>query len=192
MKVAKVTAGLILCLLLKAAGQSGSIPLPSQVLDLTNWKITLPTGSSGSPTEILQPALASFADPNYFYANTAGNGVVFTAPCGGVTTSGSGYPRSELREMTSNGTALASWSTTSGTHTMEITEAITHLPVVKPQVVAGQIHGASDDVLVCRLEGADLFFDENGVHGPSMTTSYQLGTVFTVKFVAQNGGIACY
>ena len=86
---------------------------------------------------------------------------------------GSGYPRSELREMTSSGSANASWSTTSGTHTMEIRQAITHLPVVKPHVVAGQIHDAGDDVIVCRLEGSKLFIDQNGVNGPVLTTNYQ-------------------
>ncbi len=167
--------------------------LPSQVLDLLNWKLTLPIGSAGSPTEIDQPALASFVDPNYFYVNAAGNGVVFTAPCGGVTTSGSSYPRSELREMTNNGSAQASWSTTSGTHTMEITEAIMHLPVAKPQVIAGQIHDASTKVVDCRLAGSKLYIENpSGGTVGVLTSSYQLGTEFTVKFVASNGGIAIY
>ncbi len=168
--------------------------LPSQVLNLTNWKLTLPVDTSrpGSPDEIKQPQLATFTDPDYFHVNQTGNGVVFTAPCGGGTTSGSSYPRSELREMTSNGTANASWSTTSGTHTMEITQAITHTPVVKPHVVAGQIHNSSDDVIVFRLEGTHLFIDQNGKTGPTLTGTYTLGDVFTVKFIARNGGVECY
>jgi PKD repeat protein len=168
--------------------------LPSQVLDLANWKLTLPvdTSHAGSPDEYLQPELNGFQDANYFHINSTQNGVVFTAPCGGATTSGSGYPRSELREMANHGSTTASWSTTSGTHTMEIRQAITHLPVVKPHMVAGQIHNAADDVIVFRLEGSKLFVDQNGVNGPVITTNYQLGTVFTVKFVAHNGGVDCY
>jgi hypothetical protein len=167
---------------------------PSDVLNLTNWKLTLPveTSHAGSPDEFRQPELDGFQDSNYFYVNSARNGVVFTAPCGGATTSGSGYPRSELREMTGNGTANASWSTTSGTHTMEIRQAVTHLPVVKPHVVVGQIHDAGDDVIVFRLEGTKLFVDQNGVNGPVLTTNYQLGTEFTVRFVARNGGVEAY
>src|SRR5262245_39557093 len=102
-----IIAGWILCLSFNAAGQVPPV-LPSQVLDLSNWKITLPIGQSGDPTEILQPALNTFVDPNYFYVNAAGNGVVFTAPCGGVTTGGSSYPRSELRQMANNGSSQAS------------------------------------------------------------------------------------
>src|ERR1051326_2414254 len=168
--------------------------LPSDVLNLTNWKLTLPVDTSlpGSPDEITQTALDSYVNPNYFYVNGAHNGVVFTAPCGGATTSGSGYPRSELREMINNGIDRASWSTSSGTHTMEITQAITHTPVVKPHVVAGQIHDAGDDVCVFRLEGTKLFVDQNGVNGPVLTSNYKLGDIFTVKFVARNGGVECY
>jgi hypothetical protein len=168
--------------------------LPSGILNLTNWKLTLPvdTSHAGSPDEITQPELATYTNPNYFHVNGTANGVVFTAPCGGATTSGSGYPRSELREMINNGSSPASWSTTSGTHTMEIDQAITHLPVVKPHVVAGQIHNAADDVCVFRLEGTTLFIDLNGVRGPTLTTGYQLGTRFKVKFVAHNGGVDFY
>ncbi len=167
--------------------------LPAQALNLTNWKLTLPvdTSHAGDPDEIDQPELSTFQD-TYFCLNATDNGVVFTAPCGGATTSGSSYPRSELREMTNNGQTEASWSTSSGINTMEITEAITHLPVVKPQIVAGQIHGPSDDVTVFRLEGQHLFIDLNGTQGPTLTSSYNLGDVFTVKFVAQNGGVDYY
>jgi hypothetical protein len=172
----------------------GDALLPSQVLDLTNWKLTLPvdTSHAGSPDEYKQPELATYQHPTYFHTNGTRDGVVFRAHCGGYTTSGSGYPRSELREMTSNGSANASWSTTSGTHTMEIRQMVTHLPVVKPHVVVGQIHDAADDVIVFRLEGTKLFVDQNGVNGPVLTSNYQLGTVFTVKFVARNGGVECY
>jgi hypothetical protein len=184
-------------------GTGGSTPpppppvnsaLPSGILNLTNWKLTLPvdTSHAGSPDEILQPELNSFQDAQYFHVDDTRIGVVFKAHCGGATTSGSGYPRSELREMVNNGSARASWSTTSGTHTMEITQAITHLPVVKPQIVVGQIHDASDDVIVFRLEGTKLFIDQNGDNGPVLTTSYRLGDVFTTKFVARNGGVECY
>ena len=168
--------------------------LPSGVLDLTNWKLTLPVNTShaGAPDEIVQPELNGFLDALYFHVNGARNGVVFKAHCGGYTTSGSGYPRSELREMIHNGVDRASWSTTSGTHTMEITQAITHLPDVKPHVVAGQIHDAADDVIVFRLEGTKLFIAENGKTGPVLTTNYHLGDIFTVKFVARNGGVECY
>src|SRR5438132_7711918 len=96
---------------------------PAQVLDLANFKITLPTGSSGHPTEVKQPALATFADPLWFRA-IGDIGVSFAAPVNGVTTSGSSNPRSELREMNADG-SNASWSSTDGkTHTMIVDQVV--------------------------------------------------------------------
>lgn len=168
--------------------------LPSQILNLANWKLTLPLNSSGGlggdAAEILQPQLASYCNSPYFVVN--GSGVQFRAPVNGATTSGSSYPRSELREMTNNGSALASWSTTSGTHTMFIDQAITTVPATKKHVVAGQIHDPSDDVITVRLEYPKLFVDHNGVAGNTLTTNYVLGTRFTVKFEASGGQIRVY
>jgi len=162
---------------------------PAEVLDLTNWKVTLPIGSSGSPTEIKQPQLQTFVNTSYFRPNTACDGVVFRGTTNGVTTSGSSYPRSELREMTSNGTANASWSSSSGTHTMIIDQEILAVPQGKKHVVAGQIHDANDDVIVIRLEFPKLFVDINGATGPTLDANYTLGKRFTVKFVASGGKV---
>jgi len=168
--------------------------VPADVLKLTNWKLTLPvnTTHAGSPDEILQPELASFVLDPYFKVASAKNAVVFRANAGGATTSGSGYPRSELREMSSGGSALASWSNTSGTHTMTIKEAVTHLPDVKKHVVAGQIHDANDDVVMVRLEGQKLFLEGEGVDLGTLDASYTLGTIFTVTITASDGHIKAY
>ncbi len=165
---------------------------PAQILDLTNWKETLPIGSSSSPIEINQPTLATYVKDPYFVVNSGCNGVQFRAPVNGVSTSNSGYPRSELREMANNGTTNASWTTKSGVHTMFIDEAITAIPQTKRHIVAGQIHDASDDVIVIRLEYPKLFIDINGVTGPTLDANYVLGRRFTVKFVASDRQINIY
>lgn len=170
----------------------GGAEFPSDVLNLTNWKLTLPIGEAESPTEIEQPDLAGYSIEPYFLLNPTGEAVIFNANAGGVSTSGSGYPRSELREMTNDGTERASWSTSSGTHTMTIRQAITHLPEVKPHVVAGQIHDANDDVVVIRLEEDRLFVDQGGTNIGDLETNYRLGDEFTVRFVAENGEIDVY
>ncbi|EKE19988.1 MAG: polyguluronate lyase precursor [uncultured bacterium] len=166
-----------------------SCQYPSEILNLSNWKQTLPTGSNKKPTEIKEIALASFQARPYFLANSSCDGVVFRAPVNGVTTSGSGYPRSELREMTNGGKSLASWSTTSAIHSMYLEQAITAVPKKKKHVVAGQIHDADDDVVVIRLEYPKLFVDINGKAGPTLDPNYTLGKKFSVKFVADKGTI---
>lgn len=169
----------------------GGATVPAQVLNLTNWKITLPTGSSGSPTEIKQPALATFAvDPWLIVAN--GNSVRFRSPVNGVTTSGSSYPRSELREMTNNGAANAAWSSTTGTHTFTYEAAVTAVPQTKKHIVVGQIHDGSDDVIVIRLEYPKLFIDIGGSDGPTLDANYTLGKKFTAKFEVNGGQTRIY
>ncbi|ATB28376.1 polysaccharide lyase family 7 protein [Melittangium boletus] len=173
-----------------AGTPSGNATFPSDVLELDNWKITLPIGDEESPDEISQPALDTYSHSTYFHLNSTKDGVVFRAHAGGVTTSGSGYPRSELREM--KGSAKAAWSSSSGKHTLFIDQKITHLPDVKKHIVVGQIHDDSDDVIVFRLEGSKLFIDLNGADGPTLTSNYVLGTRFTVKFEVSNNVVKCY
>jgi hypothetical protein len=161
-----------------------TIRVPADLIDLSCWKLTLPTGKA---QEIQQPGLATYTDPNFGLAPT-GDAVRLTAPCGGGTTSGSSYPRCEFREMTAKG-ALAAWSTSSGTHTMSIRQRITHLPVVKPHLVAGQIHDANDDVVMVRLEGTRLFIESGGDEVALLDAAYNLGTAFTVDVTATGGYI---
>ncbi|MBO9198714.1 MULTISPECIES: polysaccharide lyase family 7 protein [Niastella] len=167
---------------------------PASVLDLTNWKLNIPLDENkdGKSDEIKQPQLATYVIDPWFHNNNNNTGVVFRAHCGGTTTSGSGFPRSELREMINNGKSGASWSSDAGAHTMEIEQAITHLPVVKPHIVAGQIHDANDDVIVFRLEGKKLFIDHNGADGAVLTKNYELGTRFKVKMEVSNGEVRSY
>jgi hypothetical protein len=182
-----------------AKSRPASNSLPAQVLNLINWKLTLPIAQSDSddPVEITQPELSKFSDP-YFKTNAAGTGVVFQADVGGATTSGSAYPRSELREMTDGGTQLASWSTSSGTHVMTVREASTHLPVAKPQVVMAQIHDASDDIIEVLADGSrssgkgtySICVRYNGsTQSPCLDNSYTSGTPFTLTLKASGGQI---
>lgn len=169
----------------------GAATYPSQVLNLAAWKLTLPSGSAEDPTEIKQPELTNYMNDPWFVV-TGGNAVRFRAPVNGVTTNGSDYPRSELREMTSDGEDGASWSSTSGTHTMFLDQAITAVPQTKKHVVAGQIHDSSDDVIVIRLEYPKLFIDVNGEDGPTLDANYTLGKRFNVKFEVSNGQTRIY
>lgn len=172
-------------------GGGGDCEHPADVLNLANWYIGLPIGEDESPTNVEQPELDSFSISPWFVPTADCTRVQFRAAVNGVTTSGSNYPRSELREM--RGSSKASWSSTSGTHTMTIRQAVTHLPADKPHVVAGQIHDSSDDVSVFRLEGRNLYLT-NGDDSryKLITSSYTLGTEFEAKFVVSGGSIKAY
>lgn len=165
---------------------------PGQLLDLSTWKITLPIGKKNNPEEVQQPQLATFADPNWFHTNPAGDAVIFRAPVNGVTTSGSGYPRSELREMQAGGKE-ASWTGKSGTHTLTVVEAFTALPLEKPQLVGAQVHDAKKDWATFRLEGTKLYItNSDDSHYQLADPNYVLGTPFEAKFIVGNKLIRAY
>lgn len=105
--------------------------------DLSHWKLTLPTGSSGHPTEISAPQLVAGYSSQYFYRGKDGE-LVFWCPVTGVTTSGSSYSRSELRETNPDG-SLYNWNVADGTATLAASLAVNTVPSTG-KVVVGQIH----------------------------------------------------
>jgi hypothetical protein len=164
---------------------------PSDILNLQNWKIQLPIGDEESPDEVKQPALDTYKVSPWFVPTADCQAVQFRAAVNGVTTSGSSYPRSELREM--NGSSNASWSSTSGTHTLVVDQVVLHLPNDKPHLVVGQIHDSEDDVSVFRVEGSSLYVTNGDTtHHKLVTSNLQLGTRFQVKFVVSGGQIKAY
>jgi hypothetical protein len=187
-----------------------NIKYPSQILNLASWKITLPINDA---QEIFTPTLYDYSIDPCFKAvqDKDGWAVQFRANHGGATTGGSNNPRSELREMLKNyhyqnSKSYVAWSNIKGTHTMWIKQKVTHLTYVKPHTVTGQIHDASDDVCVFRVEGLNggssgtggtigkldtlakiWITDEDKTHGYLVDSLYKIGTVFTVKFIAHDG-----
>jgi len=167
-----------------------SAQYPSDLIDLSNWYLTLPTGDDGDPDQVHEPELATYSGPA-FHLDDAKDGVVFSADAGGATTKGSEYPRSELREM--NGEDKASWSNTSGTHTLTLREAFTRLPPVKPEVVGAQIHDAKNDVVLIRLIGERLVA-EYGRDSTRITIdpAYKLGTPYDLRITAADSHIQIF
>jgi hypothetical protein len=115
---------------------------PSGNFDLSHWKLTLPVDSSGNTTgtatEIHTPQLvAGYTNAFYFYTGPDG-AMVFWCPVTGATTSGSDYPRSELRELLNPDDNSVNW-TGSGTHIMDARCKVTLVPSTK-KVIIGQIH----------------------------------------------------
>jgi len=168
---------------------------PAEIIDLRNWKLTLPVvkpENQSLPLDIQQPQLAQYRLAPWFDSTSDNLGVVFRAPVNAPTTKNSDYPRTELREMNSDGTQEALWPSKKGIHTMILDEAITAVPKNKPAVVAGQIHGDDDDLLVIRLEDGKLHVTRSKQDVYTLDENYFLGKRFTVKFVASDGKISVY
>jgi hypothetical protein len=138
----------------ESPSQSPTQPMankPGQIFNTRVWKLTLPIGKRGDPDEILYPALATYEHPKYFFDS---NGrVVFNTPHGGVTTGGSVNPRTELREMKTNGDP-ANWSSTRGQNRLTLTKvSVNHVGAVEKLVTFMQLHDADDDRVMVLYEG---------------------------------------
>lgn len=171
-----------------------SSSVPGTILNLSDWKLQLPVESSqaGQVEEVKWPALRTYSSW-YFQLDGAGNGVVFRATAGGMTTPGAEFARSELRQMTDGGARQAAWSSAGSTWRMTIREAITRLPPRRPAIVAGQIHGiGSHYVVLVRLDEHRLWVKAEAGSAGTLDENYQLGTVFTVTIVASGDVISIY
>lgn len=178
---------IVLGLLAGAVGLAGSAHAAAgDVLNLSRWKLTVDVdlNRDGKADEFKQPALNSYNVPNKF--DTVNGVTRMRVLAGGATTSGSGYPRVEFREMNADG-SNAAWDSRTGTHRLFTQFAVTALPPVKPHIVVGQIHNSSDDVLMVRLERNRLFVERNGDEVALLTSSYQLGTVATYEINTAGG-----
>lgn len=85
----------------QSSGQETAVKkviLPSEVIDLSYWKITVPTDvdNDGRSDEVKIPKISSYYHPDYFYVNDK-NEVVFTSPNKATTSPNSSNTRSELR-----------------------------------------------------------------------------------------------
>jgi len=151
---------------------------PGSNFDLALWKLTLPIDSSGgfSGTAIEIKSLSStYQIEPYFYTATDG-AMVFNAPTYGATTSGSHYPRSELREMAAPG-VVAAWTVAQG-GTLSATLAVNQVPTTstgaKGRVIIGQIHGPADEL--CRLyyDNGVIYFHDDKAGSSQVETQFDL------------------
>jgi hypothetical protein len=110
---------------------------PGGNFDLSRWELQEPIGTPGAPVTILSAQLIGahgFHD-SYFFTDPVDGAMTFWDPENGVTTANSNFPRSELRELTSDG-KLADWPL-AGTHTLSARVAVTQVP---DHVCVAQVH----------------------------------------------------
>lgn len=133
------------------------------MIDFSQWKLTLPVdnvgGFDGVAREV-KPLTADFDYPPYY--EKVSDGIIFSAPTDGATTSGSHYPRCELREMI-NGKEAAWRPKLPGklACTLKVLEVPTRSDNKPGRIVIGQIHGKSNEL--CRLyydKGQLYFYDD--------------------------------
>ncbi|WP_025743152.1 polysaccharide lyase family 7 protein [Aquimarina pacifica] len=182
--------------------------IPSDILDtLSEWKITFPLDASGKDSATDSETGTDCDDRNnnayeikditgeipspysdYFYVN--GDEVIFKAHCGGATTSGSSYPRSELRQTPGGGSNY--WSMQDYQY-LDVRVRAVNLPINKPEVSMVQIHGPEDEPLRVefRSDGQGLHVTQNEDTTKEYVLPYVLGEQLRVTVTVDNGDITC-
>jgi hypothetical protein len=169
----------------------GTVNYPADLVG-KGWYLTIPVKDpvDGWAMEIEQPALATY-DSKYFLLTDDHTGAVFRVWHGGATTSGSKNPRTELREQTTDGLKHASWSSKSGRHRLVVKGRVNRLTKVRPHVVIGQIHSATDDVTVFRVEGDKLWITNgDNPHGYLLEQAFALGRDYEIGFDVSGGVVS--
>jgi hypothetical protein len=108
---------------------------PGSNFDLVVWYLQEPSGSAGSPTYISSAMLQAGYHDAYFYTDPTDGAMTFFDPENGIVIPGSTYPRSELREVNTDG-SNANWPV-AGTNRLAATVAVVDVP---DHVCVGQIH----------------------------------------------------
>lgn len=161
--------------------------LPGDILDLNNWKLTLPIGLEGKVVEVFPPFLNTYINEKFFMVKNGG--VLMKCFCDGFTTRNSSYSRTEFREMFKN--KEFSWDSNIGKHEMKCVLAITNIPKVKPEVCVLQIHDTEDDVLQIRLENKKLLIKAPN-YEKIIDQNYLLGTRASFNIVVEKNRVAVF
>lgn len=175
-----------------------------EVLDLRSWKITLPIGNDpNKATEVKQPALATYSIDPYFQLDPTKTAVLMRAIAGGArTTTGTAYSRSELREMTSDGSASAAWDCAADNRGMYIEQVLTKTTTHKADAAIAQVHDAANDNVMVLYVGpaypkANGVSDtgiirvqfNNGVNRFDADTNYTLGDKMSIDVSSEAGAM---
>ncbi len=132
---------------------------PSDIFDLSNWKLQLPVdadgGFSGRYAEVRN--LDGYFS-QYFRAAPDG-AMVLSAPVEGVTTGGSNYARTELREL--SGGVNAAWNLDQGGSlavTMQVDAVPEKFDGSDAKIVIGQIHGGDHQLVRLYYENGTVYW----------------------------------
>lgn len=147
---------------------------PGANFDLSHWKLQLPDATA---TEVSAAQLTAGFTNSFFYTDTDGT-MVFVCPVTGGTTSGSVFPRCELRELLDPADETVNW-TGYGTHVLEGQCKVTQIPSTKRTFIA-PIHGfneTADPLLKLRYDNRVVeALVKQGVNATNDTT-FPLATV---------------
>jgi len=171
-----------------------------------SWKIFLPVDINGddsytigattlaernmSPLTIFDANLINYENKPYFYED---NGeVVFRAHSGGATTSGTKYPRTELRQRVGGGDNY--WSV-NDFQSLEAEIRLVDVPLQKTNTVITQIHSSGTPQILAIMYNVNygIYIEYNEYYSTrNDSLLYNLGERLYVNITVDNDLVICY
>jgi hypothetical protein len=157
-----------------------------------------PTGAGSIATHTQAEIAAGYTEDPYFksVSTPQGPAVEFYARLDAPTTSGSLYSRSELREVTTDGSNMG-FDINVGTHDYHGFSRVIHSPPTKPDIVMAQIHNGNADRVALRTQIVSgttrlrLRVNGSSVNG-DITNPYVNGTWVEWRFLIQDGALTVW
>lgn len=113
-----------------------------------HYQLDYSTATGAGITTASQATLASSNGiSNILFVSGDGAGVTLRSDVDVDPIAANGYPRSEWRELATDGTTLRAFNRNTGDHRLDFLVLPERLPPFKPSFVFGQIHDANRDVL---------------------------------------------
>jgi len=179
---------------------------PFDLLGLQNWKLNGLSGSKSNNDYVdAIPNLDTYTNSDWFFLQD--NWVSFQVWSGSDTSSGSGNPRMELRELTTNGNNNIYWDGTTNTeHSMKWKVRVDRLPS-SGKLCFGQIHDKTDffdDIIRVQCQGSanqtsgSVKFRINGyvteeLEGQGKTIgNFDIGEVLYLELTYRNSIVKLY
>ena len=149
-------------------------------------EVTAPSVTPTSSTRCILGDLPTYTSSNFYTDKTTGAMVLWT-PSNGATTSGSHYPRTELR-------AQKEFNISSATTSETVTLAVLQTPK-RNNIVIGQLKGVSDQPIELRWKSGSIVASVKLEYGGSISdwtiaTGLKVGQQFTFTMSVANGVVS--
>lgn len=187
----------------------GTLTVPADVLNIgpetgrnhyqLQYAVDGSTGNNWTKAEFSAVAAGFATDPYFKVVSNVIDGftvpaVQFRVRADSATTTGSSFPRSEMRETKADGSDMA-FDAMAGDHSLHFRARVTNLPSADPEVIVAQLHnGVTGDRISVRTQSVSgstkLLVRINGSQvDPRLDESYTVGDEFEVLIKVLNGGL---
>lgn len=157
---------------------------PGQNFNLSKFKLQLPVAHGNGVVEIPAAQLPTYTS-EYFYTDKTTGAMIFWVPTDGAHTSGSKFPRTELRQNTD-------FNISTGSTSLTVTVAVLQAPH-RNNIVVGQLKGEDEQPIELRWIEGDIVasvktsYKQTKPENITLVSGLKEGQKFTYTMALQRG-----